>query len=50
MSEEFKSTVTPVEYDDQYIVMVNGLKKHFPIKGGMFSQTVGWVKAVDGVT
>ena len=50
MSEEFKSTVTPVEYDHQYIVMVNGLKKHFPIKGGMFSQTVGWVKAVDGVT
>jgi peptide/nickel transport system ATP-binding protein len=50
MSEEIKSTYTPVEYDDQYILMVNGLKKHFPIKGGMFSQTVGWVKAVDGVT
>ena len=44
------STVTPVEYDPQYILMVNGLKKYFPIKGGMVSKTVGWVKAVDGVT
>ncbi|MBQ1580358.1 MAG: ABC transporter ATP-binding protein, partial [Firmicutes bacterium] len=50
MSEAIKSAFTPVEYDDQYILMVNGLKKHFPIKGGMLSKTVGWVKAVDGVT
>ena len=41
---------TPVEYDPQYILMVNHLKKYFPIKGGMVSKTVGWVKAVDGVT
>ena len=26
---------TPVEYDPQYILMVNQLKKYFPIKGGM---------------
>ena len=44
------SDFTPVEYDPQYILMVNGLKKHFPIKGGMVSKTIGWVKAVDGVT
>ena len=50
MSEAIKSVFTPVEYDDQYILMVNGLKKHFPIKGGMLSKTVGYVKAVDGVT
>ena len=50
MSEAIKSTFTPEEYDDQYILMVNGLKKHFPIKGGMLSKTVGYVKAVDGVT
>ena len=50
MSEAIKSAFTPVEYDDQYILMVNGLKKHFPIKGGMLSKTVGYVKAVDGVT
>ena len=34
----------------QYILMVNHLKKYFPIKGGLLSQTVGHVKAVDGVT
>ena len=50
MAEVMESTYTPVEYDEQYILMVNGLKKHFPIKGGMLSKTVGWVKAVDGVT
>ena len=41
---------TPVEYDPQYILMVNRLKKYFPIKGSMVGQTVGYVKAVDGVT
>ncbi len=41
---------TPVVYDPQYILMVNALKKYFPVKGGMFSQTVGYVKAVDGIT
>ena len=46
LNEEF----TPVEYDPQYILQVNGLKKHFPITGGFFSRTVGHVKAVDGVT
>lgn len=41
---------TPVAYDPQYILMVNGLKKYFPIKDGLISRTVGHVKAVDGVT
>lgn len=40
----------PLVYDPQYILMVNQLKKYFPIKGGMISKTVGHVKAVDGVT
>ncbi len=40
----------PVEYDDKYILMVNNLKKYFPIKGGMISRVVNYVKAVDGVT
>ena len=39
-----------IEYDPQYILQVNNLKKHFPIKGGMLGKTVGQVKAVDGVT
>lgn len=41
---------TPIEYDPQYILQVNALKKYFPIKGGIVSKTVGYVKAVDGVT
>ena len=39
-----------VSYDQQYILMVNGLKKYFPIKGGLTNRVVGHVKAVDGVT
>ncbi len=40
----------PVTYDPQYILMVNQLKKYFPIRGGMVSKVTGYVKAVDGVT
>lgn len=44
-------TFTPVEYDPQYILMVNGLKKYFPIKGSsVLSKSNNAVKAVDGVT
>jgi len=43
------SSAPPV-YDEQYILMVKDLKKHFPIKGGMMNRVVGHVKAVDGVT
>lgn len=32
------------------LVRVEGLKKHFPIQTGFLQQTVGWVKAVDGVS
>ena len=32
------------------MLTVNGLKKHFPIRGGIFSKTVGYVQAVDGVS
>lgn len=31
------------------LLEVQGLKKHFPVKRGFFSRTVGYVKAVDGV-
>ena len=40
----------PIIYDPQYILMVNALKKYFPIKDGLIARTVGYVKAVDGVT
>ena len=52
MSDQFNlnEELEPVTYDPQYILMVNGLKKYFPIKGGMMNRVVGAVKAVDGVT
>lgn len=51
MSKKVKDKdFTPVEYDPQYILMVNNLKKYFPIKDGIIARTVGYVRAVDGVT
>lgn len=57
VEEEFKdqdstesSISEPPVYDEQYILMVKDLKKHFPIKGGMMNRVVGHVRAVDGVT
>ncbi|MBQ6425194.1 MAG: ABC transporter ATP-binding protein [Clostridia bacterium] len=44
------NTFVPVEPDDQYLLQVNALKKYFPVKGGFVSHTVGYVKAVDGIT
>lgn len=34
----------------QYILEVDGLKTWFPVRRGVFSRIVGWVKAVDGVS
>lgn len=34
----------------EFLLEVNDLKKHFPIKGGLFSRVVGHVRAVDGIT
>jgi len=31
------------------LLEVHGLKKHFPVRKGLFSRTAGWVYAVDGV-
>ncbi len=35
---------------DQLLLEVKDLKKHFPIQRGFLSRTVGYVKAVDGVS
>ena len=34
---------------DNAILTVTGLKTYFPVRGGLFSRTKAWVKAVDGV-
>lgn len=40
----------PLVHDDKYILEVNKLKKYFPIKDGLLQRTVGYVKAVDGIS
>ncbi len=35
---------------DDILVRVEGLKKHFPVMGGVFSRPVGYVRSVDGVS
>src|SRR6202035_1912791 len=32
------------------LLQVNDLKKHFPVRGGLFSRKSNWVDAVDGVS
>ncbi len=48
--EKIDTTFTPIEHDPENILEVNELKKYFPIKDGLLKRTVGYVKAVDGVT
>lgn len=40
----------PVVHDDKYILEINKLKKYFPIEDGLLQRTVGYVKAVDGIS
>ena len=39
-----------MEKHNDVILSVDGLKKHFPIKKGLFSKVAGHVRAVDGVS
>ena len=45
-SKVFKSS----ESDAENLLELKGLKVHFPIKKGFFKRTVGYTKAVDGVS
>ncbi|MFA5449866.1 MAG: ABC transporter ATP-binding protein [Clostridia bacterium] len=40
----------PIVHNPENVLEVSGLKEYFPIKAGFFRRTVGYVKAVDGVT
>lgn len=42
--------MTDLSSDPSVLLEVRNLKKHFPIRRGWFSRTVGYVKAVDGVS
>jgi oligopeptide/dipeptide ABC transporter ATP-binding protein len=46
---EIAMTATGAPSDD-IVLEVDGLKKHFPIRKGLLSRTVGHVQAVDGVS
>jgi oligopeptide/dipeptide ABC transporter ATP-binding protein len=35
--------------DEEFLLEARGLKKHFPIRGGLMKKSVGSVKAIDGV-
>ena len=35
---------------DEILLEIKNLKKHFPIQRGLLKKTVGYVKAVDGVS
>src|SRR5580692_4548670 len=39
-----------VKSNGEALLQVRELKTYFPIKRGVLSRTVGWVKAVDGVS
>jgi len=41
---------TPVVHNPENLLEVNHLKQYFPIKAGLFKHTVGYVRAVDGIT
>lgn len=47
---EIDRSFTPIEHNEENILEVNALKKYFPIQDGILKHTVGYVKAVDGVT
>ncbi|ODU55083.1 MAG: peptide ABC transporter substrate-binding protein [Clostridium sp. SCN 57-10] len=40
----------PIVHDKRNVLEVNQLKKYFPIKDGLFQTTIGYVKAVDGIS
>jgi peptide/nickel transport system ATP-binding protein len=41
---------TPLTHNPDNILEVNKLKMYFPIKAGFFKRTIGYVKAVDGIS
>lgn len=50
LAEEAEETVTPSVDEKDYILEVNGLKQHFPIKKDFMGKVLSSLKAVDGVS
>jgi peptide/nickel transport system ATP-binding protein len=45
-----ENVFTPLTHNPENILEVNEMKKYFPIKDGVLQRTVGYVKAVDGIS
>lgn len=45
-----QQNITVPETEKDYILEVNGLKQHFPVKKDMFGKPLAFLKAVDGVS
>lgn len=43
------SSTVAIAADTEPLLKVEGLVKHFPVRGGLFSRVRQWVRAVDGV-
>ncbi len=50
MSAVLDNHESEVQVDPEVLLSVRNLVKYFPISGGLFSRTVGNVKAVDGIS
>lgn len=50
LKDAIPSRTFKAEVDAKVLLQLTDLKVHFPIKKGVFQRTVGYVKAVDGVT
>ena len=44
------NTFTPLVHNPENVLEINRLKKYFPIKEGLLQRTVGYVRAVDGIS
>ena len=42
--------VEPIVHDPENLLEVRNLRQYFPIKAGFFKRTVGYVRAVDGIS
>jgi len=49
MTEVMPEVNPPMREEPDALLRVRGMKKHFPIEGGLLKRTVGHVRAVDGV-
>ena len=42
--------IPPIVHDEDNLLEVQNLKQYFPLKAGFFKRTVGYVRAVDGIS